>query len=117
MCSAWYVFTIFVFFDCMQGVSNGSIQGLGLLKRVRWVSSFNYWVIGIPFSLLMMFHFDLGIEGLWYGPSLACALNYIMYSATIKTADWQQIAADTLERMKKEKAEMVADEDEDEKSK
>ena len=63
----------------------------------------------------MMFHFDLGIEGLWYGPSLACALNYIMYSATIKAADWHQIAADTAARMTKEKAEMVLDENEKEK--
>jgi hypothetical protein len=38
-----------------------------------------------------------------------------MYSATIKTADWHQIAADTLARMTKEKAEMVDDEDENSK--
>ena len=29
---AWKVLIFFVFFDCMQGVSNGNVQGLGLLK-------------------------------------------------------------------------------------
>lgn len=58
---AWYVFCIFVFFDCMQGVAAGLISGLGLMKKVKWLTAFDYWVIGIPVSTFFMFHEKLGI--------------------------------------------------------
>ena len=85
---AWFVLPIFVFFDCMQVVSAGNISGLGLLSRVKYVTMFNYWVIGIPISCLMMFKYDLALEGLWYGPTIACLLNYLMYEFVIHSSDW-----------------------------
>lgn len=53
---AWYVLVIFVFFDCMQGVANGNISGLGIVGKVKFVTIFDYWVLGIPLSLYLMFN-------------------------------------------------------------
>lgn len=85
---AWYVFIVFVFFDCMQGVAAGMISGLGIMQRAKWLTAFDYWVLGIPVSIHMMFKLKLGIEGLWYGPTLAVFMNYILYSWIIYSADW-----------------------------
>lgn len=80
MQQAWYVLSIFVFFDCVQGVSSGHISGLGMQKDVRFVTMFSYWVVGIPLSAYLMFgDLQLSCEGLWYGPTAACLLNYIFY--------------------------------------
>ena len=55
MSKAWFVLTLFVFFDCMQGVSAGNISGLGLMDKVKYVTIINYWVLGIPLSYYAMF--------------------------------------------------------------
>jgi MATE family multidrug resistance protein len=78
---AWYVLVFFVFFDCMQGVSNGLISGLGLMSDVKWVTTVAYWVVGIPVSYFLMFEKNMDLEGLWYGPTLACLINYLYYTA------------------------------------
>ena len=76
---AWVVILVFVFFDCVQGVSAGNIAGLGLMKKVTWVTAFDYWVVGIPLSLFAMFRLNLGLQGLWFGPTAAVFLNMFIY--------------------------------------
>ena len=97
---AWIVILFFVFFDCVQGVSAGNISGLGLMRKVTWVTGFDYWVVGIPFSLIAMFKYDLFLQGLWLGPTAAVYLNMVIYQVVINSADWQQIADDFAEKMK-----------------
>ena len=68
---------------CMQGVINGIVTGLGIVKKVKYVTMISYWVYGIPLSYYCMHKLDMGIEGLWFGPSLAVFLNYIIYERAI----------------------------------
>lgn len=103
MHKAWYVLIIFIFFDTLQGVSAGNIGGLGLIKRVRFVTVFDYWVVGIPLAYVLMFKLHLGIEGLWYGPTAACLLNFIQYELVIQGSDWQQISDTFRANMKADK--------------
>jgi len=70
---------IFIFFDSMQTVASGVITGLGLMGKVKLVTMFTYLILGIPISLYMMFTLDMGIEGLWYGPTVSCIINYFVY--------------------------------------
>lgn len=88
MRSAWFALSIFVFFDCMQGVINGIVTGLNIMSKVKFVTMFTYWGLGIPLSLYLMFKADLGIEGLWFGPALAVCLNYLFYEYNICIVDW-----------------------------
>lgn len=83
MRKAWWVLCIFVFFDCMQGVINGMVTGLGIVKKVKYATMVSYWVYGIPISWYGMFKLDLGITGLWFGPSLAVFLNYLIYERAL----------------------------------
>ena len=80
----------------MQGVDAGNITGLGILNKVRWVAVFDYWVVGIPISLFMMFRLNLELEGLWYGPTMAVFLNYIFYEREIRSVDWDKIAKEKI---------------------
>jgi len=58
------------------------------MQKAKWITVFNYWVLGIPISLLMMFKLQMGIEGLWYGPTLAVLLNYVAYTWIVESANW-----------------------------
>ena len=83
----------------MQSVTNANIQGLQLVKKVTWVTMFDYWVFGIPISVIAMFSFGWGLGGLWMGPTVACALNYVIYLHYISQADWAKISKDTVAKM------------------
>ena len=93
---------IFILWDCLQGVSNGNISGLGLVSEVKWVTTINYWIVGIPLSSYMMFGLKMSLEGLWYGPTAACFLNYVMYEYKIHSSNWQLIADKHIAKMKSE---------------
>jgi MATE family multidrug resistance protein len=104
MRDAWLVICVFVFFDCMQGVANGGISGLGLIGKVKIVTIISYWVLGIPISIYCMFSLHLGIAGLWVGPTVAVTLNYLVYHKVIISADWQLLSDQILQKIKKENA-------------
>ena len=88
MREAWPVFAVFVFFDCMQAVINGLISGLNLVAKAKGITMISYWFFGIPLSCFMMFYMDKGIEGLWYGPTLAVCINYFYYMHIVYNANW-----------------------------
>ena len=48
-----------------------------------------------------MFKLGWSIEGLWCGPTFAVALNTFIYMHVINQADWQTIANEHEEKMKK----------------
>ena len=108
---AWPVLLVFVFVDCMQGVENSNIQGLGLVKKVRYVTMVDYWVVGIPVSLITMFKFDLGLAGLWLGPTIACALNWGIYYHYTSSVDWDKVAEETVKRLEEEKKALESEKD------
>ena len=82
----------------MQGVINGIISGLGIVKRVKYATMISYWVYGIPLSYYCMYKLDMDAEGLWFGPTLAVLLNYMVYEHAISKADWQLVAEQTLKK-------------------
>lgn len=67
----------------MQGVINGIVTGLNIIKKVKFATMVSYWVFGIPLSYYCMNTLGMGIEGLWFGPSLAVFLNYFVYEYAI----------------------------------
>ena len=92
--SAFPIISLFVFFDCVQGVGQGIICGLGKQGIASIVPIIGYWVLGIPTSLVAVFYFDYGIVGLWTGPTVAIIFNFIFYYVIIIKTDWTLIALD-----------------------
>jgi len=97
---AWPILIIFVFFDCMQIVALAVISGLKQVSKVSHVTMISYWIFGIPVSYVSMFVYKKGLAGLWYGPTIACAINYIYYKTVTEKADWQAIADEHQQDMK-----------------
>ena len=54
-----------------------------------------------------MFRFDMALEGLWYGPSVACLMNYLFYEYEIKKQDWNVIAQNIRDKMESDKANLT----------
>jgi Na+-driven multidrug efflux pump len=40
---------------------------------------------------MSVYYFDLGMNGLWYGPSFAIIFNFTFYMVFILRADWVKI--------------------------
>lgn len=114
---AWNILALFVFFDCMQAVSSGNVNGLGIIKEVRWASTINYWVIGLPISCYLMFSKNLFLYGLWWGPTVAVLLNFLTFEYKVQTADWQEICDKHAEKMKLKSLENKKDLSEEETNK
>ena len=94
----------YVFFDCIQCVGQGIIRGLGKQGVSSIGTICGYWVLGIPISLGAVFWLDLGITGLWLGPTIAIIFNFCFYYGMIIRSNWQKIADASQERRLKEQA-------------
>jgi Na+-driven multidrug efflux pump len=57
----------------------------------------------MPASLLGVFYFEKGIEGLWWGPTIAIIFNSCFYYVIINKANWNKIAEEVQKRKLLEK--------------
>ena len=72
------------------------------MSKAKYVTIVDYWLIGIPISCWALFDANYGLEGLWFGPTLAVILNYVQYSYFTSTTDWDEVAKNTKEKMELE---------------
>ena len=73
-----------------------------------------YFVCGIPISKFLAFNYEMGIRGIWIGPSFAVAFLTLTYNLIIAKIDWKQlieaieertrIENETKERLEKERS-------------
>ncbi len=57
----------FQVFDGLQVVAAGVLRGAGDTRAPLVVNILGFWLIGLPTSLLLGFHFGFGPQGLWWG--------------------------------------------------
>lgn len=58
---------VFQVFDGIQVTSIGILRGLGDTRTPMIIGILGFWLVGLPVSLLLAFHFGLGPAGLWWG--------------------------------------------------
>jgi MATE family multidrug resistance protein len=61
------VAAVFQLSDGVQAVGAGVLRGAGDTKYAFLANIFGHWCVGLPVALLLGFHFDMGIVGLWWG--------------------------------------------------
>lgn len=61
------VAAVFQVSDGIQAVGAGVLRGAGDTKYAFLANIFGHWCVGFPIALLLGFHFDMGIVGLWWG--------------------------------------------------
>jgi Na+-driven multidrug efflux pump len=50
-----------------------------------------YFILGVPFSIICVHYYDMGMNGLWLGPTVAITFNFLVYMVFIVRADWDRI--------------------------
>ena len=92
---------VFVFFDTMQGVAMSAIRATGMQKYGAIITACAYFIIGIPATLVLVFKYDLGIRGIWIGPTLAVTFLTFAYILIFSKIDWaERIRMAKVQRLK-----------------
>ena len=97
---SWVVFLIFVFFDTTQCIGGAMISASGNQTYGAIVTGAGYWALGIPVTCLLVFWKDLGIRGIWIGPTLSVMSSTTAYALIVNQIDWQAL----IEREKENRA-------------
>uniref|UniRef100_A0A7N0TC81 Protein DETOXIFICATION n=1 Tax=Kalanchoe fedtschenkoi TaxID=63787 RepID=A0A7N0TC81_KALFE len=86
--------------DGVQCVLSGVARGCGWQKIGAFINLGSYYLVGIPFAILLAFVLHIGGKGLWMG--IICALVVQVMSLAIVTVrtDWEQEAKKATERVK-----------------
>ena len=71
---------IFQLFDGIQAIGVGVLRGMSDVKIPTLSTFVAYWVIGLPSAALLMFEFDMGLEGIWYGLTAGLAFSSVAMS-------------------------------------
>ena len=62
-----------------------------------------YWVLGIPLAWFFGIHKkDMGVKGVWIGPTAACTYLSLMYNVLIMCINWPALFAELKERRETE---------------
>ena len=64
--------------DGLQVVGLGALRGMEDVKVPTVITLFAYWVVGLPVGYLLGFHWQFGIQGVWYGLLIGLSLSAIM---------------------------------------
>ena len=88
----FYIVSIYILFDVLQGITMGPIRGLGMQFKAAMVTLVGYWCIGIPLSCYLVFYKNMGFTGLWIGPAAAISFNFLVYCIIVKATDWDAVA-------------------------
>lgn len=78
------IVALFQFFDGLQVTLTGILRGMEQTKLSSIVVFIGYWVLGIPFGLLLAYQYELKVFGLWIGLAVSLALVAIILSFSFK---------------------------------
>ena len=70
----------FQVFDGTQAVGLGILRGIADVKAPTVITFLAYWVVGLPVGYILGFNFDMGVQGVWIGLSIALAISAILLS-------------------------------------
>ena len=59
--------------DGGQGFVQGMIRALGQQRKAAFIAIGCYYLISIPLACILVYGFDWGVIGLWYGIAAGCA--------------------------------------------
>jgi multidrug resistance protein, MATE family len=58
---------IFQLFDGLQVVMIGALRGTADTRTAMWLNILGWWIVSLPISILLCFHFKQGVHGIWVG--------------------------------------------------
>ena len=100
---AWPILILFTFFDTTQAMGMSVIKSTGKQALGAVITGSAYFILGVPISWFFAFKKEMGVRGLWWGPTLAVAYNTIWYNLIIFRIDWKDLIRGIKERELAEK--------------
>ncbi len=76
--SLLYIAAVFQLFDGVQGVTTGTLRGIGDTRTPMVVNLAAHWLIGLPVSYTLCFVLGWGVRGLWYGLSIGLIVTGVV---------------------------------------
>ena len=92
--------------DSFQCFMQGLIRALGLQQIASYIALAIFWLGGLPLAAIFAFWCDWGAIGLNFGILLATISQGVAYFIVVQRKSWSKIAAEAIERMKKEELEL-----------
>ena len=86
---------LFQLSDGFQVVGVGVLRGMQDVKVPSVLAFTSYWVIMVPCSYLLAFHFGMGVSGVWVGfvigLSVAAILMYLRFRSKLRTIEFTDL--------------------------
>lgn len=68
---------LFQLSDGVQVVALGVLRGMKDVNMPTWITFGSYWLIGLPVSYALAFDYGFGVEGVWFGLTIALTIAAI----------------------------------------
>jgi len=96
------IVALFQVFDGMSALTSGIMRARGQQSIGALLNLLGYYILGIPIGIWLAFNWNMGLEGLWIGLSLALIVVAGVGFWLALTADWEK-------EVRKVKARLEAD--------
>ncbi|KIY63126.1 multidrug/Oligosaccharidyl-lipid/Polysaccharide flippase [Cylindrobasidium torrendii FP15055 ss-10] len=97
------IVAIFQVFDGAAGVVNGIMRARGIQITGAVLNLTAYYVVGIPLGLVLTFKAGMGLDGLWYGITLALVYCSVVGGWICLRTNWVSEVEKTVKRLEHEK--------------
>lgn len=95
-----YVYYFFFIADFFQNILAGILKGLGKEREGTKAFLLSVYLVALPFSLILAFHFKLGAMGMWIGITVGVYFALASYTWIFKKTDFQTQANYISQRIK-----------------
>jgi Na+-driven multidrug efflux pump len=86
----------------MAAISGSAIWAAGLMKLGTIVTAIANWPIGIMIAGVLAFKADLGLVGLWTGPTIAWIVIVVSFNITVYLIDWSKLIKEAAKQREKD---------------
>ncbi|XAR51195.1 hypothetical protein NMG60_11005752 [Bertholletia excelsa] len=86
-------------FDGIQSVLSGNARGCGWQKIAACINLGAYYLVGIPFGILLAFVYHIGGKGLWLGITVALFVQAMLLGIITLCTNWEKEARKANERV------------------
>ena len=77
----------------------GVVRGCGRQLLGASINVCTYWLLGLPFAMILGFPLGLHVAGLWWGMAATTTLQGLTMGVVISRFDWETEASRAAERM------------------
>jgi MATE family multidrug resistance protein len=96
-----YLLSFTILLNSVQPVLSGVAIGSGWQSTVAYVNIGCYYVIGVPFGVVLGMVFNFRVMGIWIGMMIGTMVQTIVLAIITYRCDWEQEAAKAIDRVNK----------------